>query len=162
MTIAVMAVDWETHLGAGLEYPTYNVGDGGFIAYFSDGNGTGRDWRAETFTIAPLDDPGCVRLTATGRDSSACGPTGRPACVQRDPNSCRSLRFPIPVDWTSPRFADAHWPSATIWPASAVTNQRAYTEYAKTFGNAEFIWTRNLLLDNLVLARYTATGPRRP
>jgi hypothetical protein len=30
------------------------------------------------------------------------------------------------------------------------------------FGNAEFIWTRNLLLDNVVLARYTATGPRRP
>ena len=27
--------------------------------------------------------------------------------------------------------------------------------------DAEFIWTKNIRLDNLVLARYTATGPRR-
>jgi hypothetical protein len=33
--------------------------------------------------------------------------------------------------------------------------------YTKLFGNAEFIWTRNLRLDNLVLARYTAKGPRK-
>ena len=25
----------------------------------------------------------------------------------------------------------------------------------------QFIWTKNIRLDNLVLARYTATGPRR-
>ena len=161
MTVAIMAVDWETHVGLGLEYPTYNVGDGGFIAYFSDGNGTSGQWRAETFTIAPLDDPGCVRVTASGRDSSACGPNGRPKCAQQDPNTCRALRFPLPADWTSGRFDDRSWPTAVVWPASAVTNQRGYTDYARMFGDAEFIWTRNLLLDNLVLARYTATGPRR-
>ena len=33
--------------------------------------------------------------------------------------------------------------------------------YRKLFGDAEFIWTRSIRLDNLVLARYTATGPRR-
>ena len=55
-------------------------GDGGFIAYFSDGNGTHADWRAETFYIAPLDDPMCVR-TAGGRDSSFCAQAVRPACA---------------------------------------------------------------------------------
>jgi hypothetical protein len=36
-----------------------------------------------------------------------------------------------------------------------------YVNYTKFFGNAEFIWTHNIRLDNLVLARYTARGPRR-
>ncbi len=36
-----------------------------------------------------------------------------------------------------------------------------YTDYTKLFGDAEFIWTRNLRLDNLMLARYTAKGPRK-
>jgi hypothetical protein len=162
MTYAVMGVDWETHLGVGMEYTVYNIGDAGFIAYFSDGNGTHTDWRAETFYIAPLDDPSCVRITSAGRDSTFCSQGVRPVCAQKDPNSCKALHFPIPSDWTSARFDDSRWPAAIFWPASAVTDQRAYTDYTKLFGNAEFIWTRNLRLDNLVLARYTAKGPRRP
>jgi hypothetical protein len=51
MTYAIMGVDWETHPGVGMEYANFNVGDAGFIAYFSDGNGTHADWRAETFTL---------------------------------------------------------------------------------------------------------------
>jgi hypothetical protein len=43
-----------------------------------------------------------------------------------------------------------------------VTSVPAYVNYAKLFGDAEFIWTRSIRLDNLVLARFTATGPRRP
>jgi hypothetical protein len=42
-----------------------------------------------------------------------------------------------------------------------VTGQRAYTGYTELFSNAEFLWTRNIRLDNLVLGRYTATGPRQ-
>ena len=160
MTYAIKAVDWETHEGVGMEYSTFNIGDGGFIAYFSDGNGTHGDWRAETFYIAPLDDPSCVR-TAGGRDSTFCSQATRPACAEKDPKTCASLHFPIPPDWTSPRFADSRWPNAILWPPEAVTNQRAYTGYTKFFGNAEFIWTRNIKLDNLVLARYTAKGPRK-
>ena len=64
MTYAIMGVDWETHQGVGTGIQRYNVGDAGLIAYFSDGNGTHADWRADTFYIAPLDDPGCVRVTA--------------------------------------------------------------------------------------------------
>ena len=72
MTYALKGIDWETHHGLGMEYGPYNIGDAGFIAYFSDGNGTHADWRAETFYVAPLDDPQCVRSTAAGRDSSFC------------------------------------------------------------------------------------------
>lgn len=159
MTYAIMGVDWETHEGLGMEYATFNIGDAGFIAYFSDGNGTHADWRAETFYIAPLDDPACVR-TAGGRDSSFCSQAGRPACAMK-PETCKALHFPIPADWTMPRFNDSRWPTAILWRAVEVTNQQAYTKYTQFFGDAEFIWTRNLKLDNLVLARYTAKGPRK-
>jgi hypothetical protein len=161
MTYAIMGVDWETHLGVGMEYASYNIGDAGLIAYFSDGNGTHADWRAETFYIAPLDNPSCVRTTAAGRDSTFCHQGVRPTCAEKEPATCKALRFPVPMDWTSPRFDDSRWPAAIIWSAEAVTNQRAYTDYTKLFGDAEFIWTRNLRLDNLMLARYTAKGPRK-
>lgn len=160
ITYAVKAVDWETRYGLGMEYMPFNIGDGGFIAYFSDGNRTSADWRAETFYIAPLDDPGCVRTT-NGRDSSFCSQAVRPPCALKEPATCKALHFPVPDDWTSPRFNDASWPRATVWRPIEVTNQQAYTGYTKLFGDAEFIWTPNIRLDNLVLARYTATGPRR-
>lgn len=162
MTYAIMGIDWETHLGLGMEYATWNIGDAGLIAYFSDGNGTHADWKAETFYVAPLDNPACVRVTATGRDSTFCHQGVRPTCAEKEPATCKALRFTIPTDWTSPRFnGDSRWPNAILWSAEAVTNQRAYTDYTKLFGDAEFIWTRNLRLDNLMLARYTAKGPRR-
>ena len=157
MTYAIKGVDWETHVGVGLEYPTFNVGDGGFLAYFSDGNGTHGDWRAETFYIAPLDDPACVR----GRDSTFCSQAARPACAAGDQKTCKALHFAVPDAWISRDFDDSRWPRAIVWPAAAVTDAPAYTNYTRFFGDAEFIWTRNLKLDNLVLARYTARGPRR-
>jgi hypothetical protein len=160
MTYAIKAIDWETRHGLGMEYQPYNIGDGGFIAYFSDGNGTHADWRAETFYIAPLDDPQCVR-TKGGRDSSFCSQAVRPACAQSKPESCMAVHFPIPDGWTMPGFKDSAWPHAIVWRPIEVSFYRAYVNYAKRFGDAEFIWTRNIRLDNLVLARYTARGPRR-
>jgi hypothetical protein len=160
MTYAVKAIDWETRHGVGMEYQSFNIGDGGFIAYFSDGNGTHADWRAETFYIAPLDDPMCVR-TAGGRDSSFCSQAVRPACAAKAPETCRALHFPMPGDWTSPAFDAASWPRAVVWRPVEVTGVPAYVNYTKLFGDAEFIWTRSIRLDNLVLARYTAAGPRQ-
>src|SRR5687768_584143 len=72
MTIALIGIDWETHHGVGMEYAQYNIGDAGMIAYFSDGNGTHADWKADVFYIAPLEDPACVRVTPAGRDSAFC------------------------------------------------------------------------------------------
>ena len=85
----------------------------------------------------------------------------RGASAENDPNSCQALHFPVPSDWTAPDFNDSQWARAIVWPPERVTGQRAYTGYTQLFGDAEFIWTKNIRLDNLVLARYTATGPRR-
>ena len=66
ITYAVRLVDGETHLGLGMEYDYYNVGDGGFIAHFSDGAVTNAEWKCETVYIAPLDDPVCVTEDENG------------------------------------------------------------------------------------------------
>jgi len=163
MTYAIKAVDWETHLGVGMEYEQYNVGDGGFIARFSDGTVTGPGWKTETFYIAPLSDPSCVK-TVNGRDSSACPVEKRPGgnkapCGLADPRTCRALHFRVPSNWTAPDFDDSAWPTATTYKAEEVTGAPGYVKYARLFGDAQFIWTRNLLLDNLVLSRYVAKAP---
>lgn len=148
LTLAVKLVDWGTHLGVGMEYARWNVGDGGFIARFSDGTETGSDWKCRPYYISPLEDASCV---TANRDSSAC--PERPPCVESDPGACRALHFSVPEDWASPGFDDEDWPQASTYPASAVTNQRAYRDYEAKFGRADFIWSHNLDQDNLVLCR---------
>lgn len=148
LTFAVKLVDWGTHLGVGMEYDRWNVGDGGFIARFSDGTETGSSWKCRAYYISPLEDRACVQ---PGPDTSAC--PERPPCVQRDPASCNALHFPVPEDWAAPGFDDSSWHAASTYPASAVTNQRAYRDYADKFGAAKFIWSHNLDQDNLVLCR---------
>ncbi len=148
LTYAVKLVDWGTHLGVGMEYDRWNVGDGGFIARFSDGTETGAAWKCRAYYISPLQDRSCV---APGPDSSAC--PERPACVEEDPASCRALHFPVPEDWAAPEYDDSAWHQASTYPASAVTNQRAYRDYTDRFGRADFIWSHNLDQDNLVLCR---------
>ena len=149
LTYAVKLVDWGTHLGVGMEYDRWNVGDGGFIARFSDGTETGADWQCRAYYISPLQDRSCV---GPGPDSSAC--PERPPCAERDPASCRALHFPVPEHWASPGFDDSAWHQASTYPASAVTNQRAYRDYRDKFGSADFIWSHNLDQDNLVLCRF--------
>lgn len=149
-TVAVKLVDWGTHLGVGMEYDRWNVGDGGFIARFSDGTETGAHWRCKPYYISPLEDRSCVK---PGPDTSAC--PERPPCVERDPASCRALHYRVPDDWAAPGFDDSSWHAASTYPASAVTNQRAYRDYVERFGGASFIWSHNLDQDNLVLCRAT-------
>jgi hypothetical protein len=153
ITYAVKLVDWESHLGLGMEYDRYNVGDGGFIAAFSDGTVTGADWKAQSFYIAPLDSPDCVR----GHDATSC--PVRPDCADTNPELCQALHFAVPAGWAAPGFNDTNWPSATLWTADQVTNAPAYRNYTQRFGTANFIWTSSLKLDNLVLVRKTITGP---
>ena len=61
---------------------------------------------------------------------------------------------PIEKSSSDPLAAEddyAHGPSA---------DRRPDVSYREVFKDAEFIWTRNIRLDNLVLARFTAKGPR--
>ena len=150
VTYAVKLVDWGTHLGIGMEYDRWNVGDGGFIARFSDGTETGADWKCKAFYIAPLQDASCVK---PGPDTSSC--VERPPCVESDPTTCKALHIPVPDDWASANFDDSDWHNASTYTAADVTNQRAYVNYTDKFGDADFIWSHNLDQDNLVLCRVT-------
>ena len=106
--------------------------------------------------IAPLDDAACVQSGT--RDSTGC--SANPACASTDPESCNALHFPVPDDWAQPDFDDSAWSSASLYQSQDVTNQRAYTNYANLFGEARFIWSSNLDLDNQVLCRITVSGQR--
>ena len=80
-------------------------------------------------------------------------------CGLEDPNTCKALLFEIPADWTAPNFDDSSWPNASLYTADQVTRTPGYVRHAQLFEPAQFIWTRNLVLDNLVLARYTVVAP---
>jgi hypothetical protein len=154
-TIAIKLIDWEENLGVGTEVnsgSSYHSGDGGMVAYFSDGTKTDATWKAQTFYIAPLEDVSVVTEEADGTRSTASAPS-QTTCN----GNCYALHWAIPSAWTSKTFDDSGWPSATLYSTSTVgvDNKAAYTNFASTWSTASFIWSSNLVLDNLVLARKT-------
>jgi hypothetical protein len=159
LTYAFRAVDWEEHLGIGMEYASYNVGDGGIVARFSDGTKTDDTWKAETFYLAPLDNPTCLKIGADGaRDSSKC--PIKPACAKgARAETCQAVHFKEPADWEAPGYNDANWPAATIYTRAQFGPKEAYTLLEKDFGDAKFVWSRNIKIDNLVLLRKTVAAP---
>lgn len=165
-TLAFLLVDWDEHLGLGMELfpnqgPKQNPwypGDGGLIAKFSDGTMTDSSWKAQTFLIAPLVDPKEVVERGNVHDTPNLG--GRTHPYARKPNceaKCYTVHYPIPANWQSPRFNDANWPRAWEFTDQeiGVTNLPAYTRYPELFDGARWIWTQNLVLDNVVIARKT-------
>ena len=157
-TIAVKLVDWEEHLGLGSEIQSttsqYHAGDGGFIAQFSDGTVTNASWKAQTFYIAPIENLSSVVELANGTRSTATSTT-TPACN----GNCYGIHYAVPSNWNAVSYSDTTWPSATLYAATAVTNDISYTRFATTaWNNASFIWSSNLILDNLVLVRKTVSS----
>jgi hypothetical protein len=168
-TLAFLLVDWDEHLGLGMELfplgpksdrstgnPWY-PGDGGLIAHFSDGTVTDSNWKAQSFYIAPLNSPDEVVEKGNEHDTTALGrvhPVAkRPACQE----ACYAVHYPIPADWQSPKFNDAAWPRAYEYTDTdiGVTAVPAYTRYPELFQGARWIWTLNLVFDNVVIARKT-------
>jgi hypothetical protein len=166
-TLAFLLVDWEEHLGLGMEvFPiprnartvNYYPGDGGLIARFSDGTVTDASWKAQSFYIAPLVTPTEVVEKGFVHDTGALG--GRVHPYARKPtceDKCFAVHYPIPANWQSPRFNDQHWPRAWEFTDEeiGVTALPAYTRYPELFAGARWIWSYNLVLDNLVIARKT-------
>lgn len=164
LTVAVMLVDWEENLGLGSEKnrgTSYHPGDGGFVAHLRDANGatvaiTDNEWRAQTFYIAPLNEQACLVVDGQNRDSSACEQQG-----VDDATAHFAAHWQVPDDWMKPEFNDAGWPHATTFSNDTVgvDNKRAYTNFVDVFdtkdADAQFIWSSNLILDNLVLVRKT-------
>ncbi|MBL4572115.1 MAG: hypothetical protein JKY86_03460 [Gammaproteobacteria bacterium] len=158
VTVAVHMADWETHFGVGMEYASFNVGDAGFIANFNNGAVTNSDWKVLPIYISPLDDPSCVIEDSFGNaNASAC--SIRPSCADGDPAMCRALHYNIPAGWTESGFNDSNWQNATLYEADAVTRAPGYANYADRFGEASFIWSPSLKLDNQVLARFVIEAP---
>ncbi len=160
ITYAVKLVDWEENLGVGSELngaDPYHPGDGGFMASFSDGTVTNSQWKAQSFYIAPLNDPALVIEQPNGtHDSSAAG-LQTPTLNQNS----YALHYAIPSNWASKTFNDAVWPNASTYTEATVgvNNKPAYTNFPAQFSTsgASFIWSSNLVLDNEVIVRYT--GP---
>lgn len=157
ITYAFKLVDWEEHLGQGSEVQgpaTYHAGDGGFIASFSDGTVTDATWKAQTFYIAPVDNLAHVVELPDGTRSSAAAST-TPGCN----GNCYAVHYAVPATWFAKDFNDTGWPAAVTYTEATVgvDNKPAYMNFQPQFSGAgaKFIWSSNLVLDNLVLVRKT-------
>ncbi|WP_175469313.1 hypothetical protein [Pseudorhodobacter antarcticus] len=164
VTVAVMMVDWEENLGLGSENnqgKAFHAGDGGFVANIQDAKGktvaiTDATWRAQTFYTAPLHDRACLVIDGQARDSSACSTEG-----VDDGNGFSAAHWVVPADWMMPAFDDSFWPNAVTFTNNTVgvDNKSAFTNFVDVFNtpgaDADFIWSSNLVLDNLVLLRTT-------
>lgn len=159
-TYAFKLVDWEEVMGRGSEMmrgdPLY-LGDGGLIARFSDGTVTDSTWKAQAFYIGPLNDPSEVKEKGTLHDTTALGrvhPHDKaPTCGKE----CYAIHYDIPADWAAARFDDSRWPRAYEFTDEdvGVTALPAYTRYPKLFEGSRWIWSLNLVFDNVVIARKT-------
>jgi hypothetical protein len=156
-TIAIKLIDWEENLGVGSESGrgnSYQPGDGGLIASFSDGTVTSDQWRAQTFYIAPIYDLSCVVEKGTLRESAACDTSGRNSA-----DDIYALHWALPNGWQTDTFDHSGWPLATTYTEQqiGVNNKNGYMNFQELFTGkgAEFIWSTNLILDNEVIVRYT-------
>jgi hypothetical protein len=164
VTLAFMGVDWEEHLGLGSKHnrgKAYHPGDAGVVMQVRDASGaivaiTAQIWKAQTFYTAPLNTRECLVIDGAVRDSSACAMQG-----VDDGTSFSAAHWPLPEDWTAPAFDDSAWPVGVTFSNETVgvDNKPAYTNFSELFddpaADAVFIWSSNLVLDNLVLLRKT-------
>jgi len=161
ITYAFKLVDWEENLGLGSEKfqgAEWHPGDGGLIARFSDGTVTDSSWKAQAFYIAPLMSPdhviekGNVRMTEP-KLGRVYPYAVKPTCQ----DTCYALHFPLPADWAAPAFDASKWPRAYEYTDEeiGVTNLPAYTNFPELFEGARWIWSYNLVFDNVVIARKT-------
>lgn len=158
-------VDWEENLNLGSELmrgvPFHN-GDGGFVAVLKDNEGetvtiTDEQWRVQFFYASPLLDPSCIVDTSNQRNSLACT-----SPEKANAEESYAVRWNLPDGWGQKEFNDSSWTSASLYTNADIggsLNRPAYSNFADLFDDqetdAQFIWSSNLLLDNLVLARKT-------
>ena len=163
-TIAIKMVDWEETLGLGMESnrgTEFHAGDGGLVAHFQDADGktvalTDNSWKAQTFYTAPIVDRKCLVINGAVRDSSACDQQ-----TVTSFESTSAAHWSIPENWMKTDFDDSAWPAATTFSNDTVgvDNKKSYTNFTNIFdtegADADFIWSSNLVLDNVVLLRKT-------
>jgi hypothetical protein len=150
-TLALLLVDWDEHLGLGMELfpqgprsdrlesgdPWY-TGDAGLMARFSDGTVTDASWKAQAFAIAPLDSPDEVIERDGVHDTSARGRVNREAvqarCAEQAGEVLGDARlFPALASLPSACYA-VHYPIPAAWESPAFNDSawpQAY-EYTDT------------------------------
>ncbi|MFC0174577.1 hypothetical protein [Vibrio comitans] len=155
-TIAVKVIDWEENLGLGSESnrgKAYHPGDGGFIASFSDGTVTSKDWQAQTFYTSPIYDLSCLKEANGQRLSDECTTQGTD-----NGQDAYGVHWQTPSNWMTKEFDSSSWPQATLYTEDeiGVNNKNAYMNFIEKFSGAgaSFIWSTNVVLDNEVLLRY--------
>jgi hypothetical protein len=160
-TIAIKLVDWEENLGLASELNRSNPwhpGDGGIMARFSDGTVTDSTWRAQSFYIGPLASPDdIVEARGNLHDTEKLGRTHPLAKMPTCQDKCYGVHYDIPADWKSKAFNDKVWP-----PAYEFTDEQmginamvSYTRFPDLFTDARWIWSLNLVYDNVVIVRKT-------
>ncbi|MBD3636994.1 MAG: hypothetical protein HUJ25_06575 [Crocinitomicaceae bacterium] len=162
--VAMMLVDWEENLGQGSESHSgfsHHAGDGGMVAVFKNSMGTvigvtDNSWKAQTYYTAPVTDLSCLSESGSLRLSDNCS-----TADSNDGSSHYGVHWSIPQNWQNEGYDDSSWPSATTYSNTeiGVSNKPSYTNFTDVFddaGNdAQFIWSTNVVLDNLVLVRKT-------
>jgi hypothetical protein len=160
--VAVMLVDWEENLGLGSEQgrgSPFHPGDRGLVARFEDDAGrpigkTSEDWKALTLYIAPFADPECLAVQGMERLSRDCLSE-----VAEGEDNLHAVHWALPEEWAEEGFDDRDWPQASTFSNETVgvDNKPAYTNFLDIWDDPEFdpvfIWSDNLVLDNLVLVR---------
>ncbi|MDC7787112.1 hypothetical protein J2S22_005667 [Rhodoplanes tepidamans] len=159
-TMAFLLVDWDEQLGLGMELFMGNPrhpGDGGLIARFSDGTVTDSSWKAQTFYIAPLNTPDEVVETGNVHDTTALGRVHPVAKKPPCGDACYAVHYRIPDGWQGKAFDDGKWPRAYEYTDTDVGVRAlpAYTRYPELFEGSRWIWSSNLVFDNVVIARKT-------
>ena len=113
----------------GLEYGNH-IGDAGLVLKFADGTVTDGTWKAK-----------CIER----------GPIGGDIANPRVENE------PRPEGWTLPDFDDSKWEAAHVFTEQEVNPKPPYYEH--DFKGAQFIWSKDLGLDNTVLFRKRIEKP---
>ena len=153
-------IDWSENLGLGSELMRgvpFHTGDGGFVGVFKDSGGntittTDENWRVKPYYIAPLLDASCVKADRT---SASCE-----VPPKNKAEEAFGAHWKIPENWGTADFDDADWQQATLFTNEEIggsLNRPAYSNFTDLFDNpkndASFIWSQNLLMDNVVLGR---------
>lgn len=153
--IAIKVVDWEENSGLGSENNRgnrFHAGDGGFIASFSDGTITDSSWSAQTYYTSPIYDLSCADEVGEQRLTKTCDTDGMNEYVDT-----YSLHWDIPLNWES-NDSYLAWPKSVEFTEDeiGVDNKKSYMNFRNQFSGrgASFIWSSNVVLDNLVLFRY--------
>ena len=160
-TLAFKLVDWEENLGVASELNRSNPwhpGDGGLIARFSDGTVTDSTWRAQSFYIGPLSSPEeVVEKRGNVHDTTKLGRTHPLAKYPSCTDQCYAVHYPVPHNWETSLFSDGIWPRAFEYTDEeiGVNAMIGYTRFPELFEDARWIWSSNLVFDNVVIARKT-------